>query len=169
MSELSGCQAANRCGTMVWWVLHKFAAFYEKTSEALRHKASEVFRSSSQIVVWAGHTSRSSIQLSDPIDKLLHVFNVGVWGILRVNFRRIQNNDLNPIRSECFQGSRQASHLIRSLTEVGNTPLLIKYLCDDRYLSITYQKLFSASKKAICIKFCYLIRIFSQIPHANQL
>ena len=31
------------------------------------------------------------------------------------------------------------------------------------------QKLFSASKKAICIKFCYLIRIFSQIPHVNQL
>ena len=107
---------------MVWLVSHKFLAFWRKTSEALQGRSSEIFRGSSQIVVWAGHTSRSSIQLSDPIDKLLHVFNVGVWGILRVNFRRIQNNDLNPIRSECFQGSRQASRLIRSLTEVGNTP-----------------------------------------------
>ena len=168
-SELSGRQAGKPCGARVWLVLHKFPPLWRKTSEALSGRASEVFHGSSQIVVCAGHTSRSSIQLSDPIDKLLHVFNVGVWGILRVNFRRIQNNDLNPIRSECFQGSRQASHLIRSLTEVGNTPLLIKYLCDDRYLSITHQKLFSASKKAICIKFCYLIRIFSQIPHANQL
>ena len=82
--------------------------------------------------------SRSSIQLSDPIDKLLHVFNVGVWGILRVNFRRIQNNDLNSIRSECFQGPRQASCLIRSLTEVGNTPLLIKDFCNDIYLFIAH-------------------------------
>ena len=63
-SELSGCQAANRCGTMVWWVLHKFAAFYEKTSEALRHKASEVFRSSSQIVVWIKCGFSSPVQLN---------------------------------------------------------------------------------------------------------
>ena len=63
-SELSGCQAANRCGTMVWWVLPKFAAFYEKTSEALRHKASEVFRSSSQIVVWIKCGFSSPVQLN---------------------------------------------------------------------------------------------------------
>ena len=63
-SELSGCQAANRCGTMVWWVLHKFAAFYEKTSEALRHKASEVFRSTSQIVVWIKCGFSSPVQLN---------------------------------------------------------------------------------------------------------
>ena len=56
-SELSGRQAANRCGTMVWWELHKFTAFYEKTSGALRHKASEVFRNSSQIVVCAPDTA----------------------------------------------------------------------------------------------------------------
>ncbi len=30
-SELSGRQAANRCGTTVWWVLHKFAVIYEKS------------------------------------------------------------------------------------------------------------------------------------------
>ena len=63
-SELSGRQAANRCGTMVWWVLHKFAEFYEKTSEALRHKASEVFRSSSQIVVWIKCGFSSPVQLN---------------------------------------------------------------------------------------------------------
>ena len=63
-SELSGCQAANRCGTMVWWVLHKFAEFYEKTSEAWRHKASEVFRSSSQIVVWIKCGFSSPVQLN---------------------------------------------------------------------------------------------------------
>ena len=63
-SELSGCQAANRCGTMVWWVLHKFAAFYEKTSEALRHKASEIFRGSSQIVVWIKCGFSSPVQLN---------------------------------------------------------------------------------------------------------
>ena len=49
---------------MVWWVLHKFAAFYEKTSEALRHKASEVFRSSSQIVVWIKCGFSSPVQLN---------------------------------------------------------------------------------------------------------
>ena len=63
-SELSGCQAANRCGTMVWWVLHKFAAFYEKTSEALQGKTSEVFRSSSQIVVWIKCGFSSPVQLN---------------------------------------------------------------------------------------------------------
>ena len=63
-SELSGCQAGNRCGARIWCVLHKFAAFYEKTSEALRHKASEVFRSSSQIVVWIKCGFSSPVQLN---------------------------------------------------------------------------------------------------------
>ena len=56
-SELSGRQTGKPCGARVWLVLHKFAAFYEKTSKALRHKASEVFRSSSQIVVCAPDTA----------------------------------------------------------------------------------------------------------------
>ncbi len=63
-SELSGRQAGKPCGARVWLVLHKFAAFYEKTSEALRHKASEVFRSSSQIVVWIKCGFSSPVQLN---------------------------------------------------------------------------------------------------------
>ena len=64
-SELSGHQAANRCGTMFWWELHIFAAFCEKTSEALRHKTSEVFRSSSQIVVCDNSGFKGSILSGD--------------------------------------------------------------------------------------------------------
>ena len=70
--------------------------------------------------------SRSSIQLSNLIDELFHVFDIGVWRILRVNFRRIQNNNLNSIRSECFQGSRQAAGLVGRLAEAGKAALLIK-------------------------------------------
>ena len=44
----------------------QISAILKKTSEALQDKASEVFCDSSQIVVCAGHMSRSSIQLSDP-------------------------------------------------------------------------------------------------------
>ena len=50
-SELSGRQAANRYAARVWLVLHKFTVIYEKSREALWHKASRLFRSSSQIVV----------------------------------------------------------------------------------------------------------------------
>ena len=65
-SELSGCQAANRCGTMVWWELHKFPPLWRKTSEALSGRASEVFHGSSQIVVCAPRRSYDSVQLSTP-------------------------------------------------------------------------------------------------------
>ena len=77
---------------------------------------------------------RSSIQLSDPIDELFHVLDIGVWRILRVNFRRIQNNNLNSIRPQRLQCSRQAVGLVGRLAEVGKAALLIKDLCNDVYL-----------------------------------
>ena len=123
---------------MVCWVLHKFAAFYEKTSEALRHKASEVFRSSSQIVVRTPCGSRDSVHLRDLIDELFHILDVGVWRVLRIDFGRIQNNDLHPIRPQRLQRSRKAAGLVGRLAEVGKTALLIKDFCNDVYLFIAH-------------------------------
>ena len=56
-SELSGRQAANRCGPRVRWVLHKFALICKKSREVLWDKASRLFRGSSQIAVCAPDTA----------------------------------------------------------------------------------------------------------------
>ena len=63
-SELSDRQAAKPCAARVWLVLHKFPAIYEKTSEPLWCKGSEVFRGSSQIVVWIKCGFSSPVQLN---------------------------------------------------------------------------------------------------------
>ena len=63
-SELSDRQAGKPCGARVWLVLHKFPPFWRKTSEALQGRASEVFRGSSQIVVWIKCWFSSPVQLN---------------------------------------------------------------------------------------------------------
>ena len=52
------------CGARAWLRLHKFPAIYEKTSEALLDRASEIFRCSSQIVVWIKCGFSSPVQLN---------------------------------------------------------------------------------------------------------
>lgn len=59
-SELSGRQAANRCGPRVRWVLHKFALICKKSREVLWDKPSRLFRGSSQIAVCAPRRSCGS-------------------------------------------------------------------------------------------------------------
>ena len=75
-SELSGRQTGKPCGARDWLRLHKFPAFWRKTLEAMRCKASEVSRGSSQIVVCALRRSRGSVHLCDlnPIAWLLNWF-----------------------------------------------------------------------------------------------
>ncbi len=63
-SELSGRQAGKPCGARAWLRLHKFPPFWRKTSEALSDRASEVFRDSSQIVVWIKCGFSSPVQLN---------------------------------------------------------------------------------------------------------
>ena len=57
-------QAGNRYGARAWLRLHKFPPFCRKTTEALSDKASEVFRGSSQIVVWIKCGFSSPVQLN---------------------------------------------------------------------------------------------------------
>lgn len=90
------------------------------------------------MVVCADYGSRSSIQLSNLIDELFHVFDISVWCIFRINLRRVQNNNLNSIRSQCLQRSGKAAGLVGRLAAVGKAALLIKDFCNDIYLRFLY-------------------------------
>ena len=67
-----------------------------------------------------------SVHLCDLIDEFFQVLNVGIGCVLRINLRRVQNNNLNSIRPQRLQCSRQAAGLVGRLAEVGKAALLIK-------------------------------------------
>ena len=54
------------------------------------------------------------------------------------NLRRVQNNNLNSIRSQCLQRSGKAAGLVGRLAAVGKAALLIKDFCNDIYLFIAH-------------------------------
>ena len=83
----------------------------------MQGKTPDVFRSSSQIVVCAPRRSCDSVHLRNLIDELFHILDVGVWRVLRIDFGRIQNNDLHPIRPQCLQRSGNAAGLVGRLAE----------------------------------------------------
>ena len=45
------------------------------------------------------------------------ILDVGVWRVLRIDFGRIQNNDLHPIRPQRFQRSGKAAGLVGRLAD----------------------------------------------------
>ena len=75
-----------------------------------------------------------SVHLCDLIDEFFQVLNVGIGCVLRMNLRRVQNNNLNSIRSQHLQCARYTTRLIKCLASVSNAALLIKDFCNDIYL-----------------------------------
>lgn len=67
-----------------------------------------------------------SVHLCDLIDEFFQVLNVGIGCVLRINLRRVQNNNLNSIRSQRLQCARYTTRLIKCLASVSNAALLIK-------------------------------------------
>ena len=73
-----------------------------------------------------------SVHLCDLIDEFFQVLNVGIGCVLRINLRRVQNNNLNSIRSQRLQCARYTTRLIKCLALVSNAALLIKDFCNDK-------------------------------------
>ena len=77
-----------------------------------------------------------SVHLCNLIDEFFQVLNVDIGCVLRINLRRVQNNNLNSIRSQRLQCARYTTRLIKCLASVSNAALLIKDFCNDIYLLV---------------------------------
>ena len=72
-----------------------------------------------------------SVHLCDLIDEFFQVLNVGIGCVLRINFRRVQNNNLNSIRSQRLQCARYTTRLIKCLASTNDKrSLLTDLYCD---------------------------------------
>ena len=78
-----------------------------------------------------------SVHLCDLIDEFFQVLNVGIGCVLRINLRRVQNNNLNSIRSQRLQCARYTTRLIKCLASVSNAALLVKDFCNDIYIFLS--------------------------------
>lgn len=72
-----------------------------------------------------------SIQRADPINKLFHIFDILIGGILRVDAGAIQNHDLNALCPQRFQSTRETPGFPCCFAAVGQTALLVEYFRND--------------------------------------
>ena len=58
------------------------------------------------------------VHLADLIHKRFHIVDKSIWRILRIDPRRVQYDDLDAIRPQSFQHSRQTSGLVSRLAKI---------------------------------------------------